>query len=1099
VSAILKWMFVLVLLVAVLGGGAAYWLYGWSDEGLRLEVLRQLTVKAPTLKFDIARAHFDVTTGRVRIYGLTAQLPGENRDQPPALEIPEIVVTLESTQLTDFENVVVQKLRVNKPKVRVVRNTDGTWNWQGIPLESTPGVVLPELEIEHGEIQFQFQLDNKPARNLKLQDFNLSAHPADSRRLAIQVATLLEPAGPLTLDVEVNLDGAAWKCASHEPWRVPVDPGLVQLLCDLSPEIATQVAQGGRWMDEAKTMQAVANSAPSVPVQLESRTQSSAIPDFGLRCVCNVAFQVQQDGPGSPLQFRTDTSIEGGKISNPLLPFPLQDLGGHIYIDNQQIVVSELQATSGTAKVRVEGDVIPNKPVRGGLTLRGVELNDALASRLPEVLRKILRPLALTGVCDVDLELIEERGKWQRQIDIHLTEGTVTHERFPVTVRAVAGNLQLKNDIVKFEAVGKYAGQPVNVRGTILNPGPAHEAEIVLNSRNLPFDDESLKACPAPVQKTIEALHLKGRHNLELRLTRAAGLGQKYEPRLSEEVHGGSLSFNGFPFEIQQLQGSVTWKDNIVEFTDLKGIHDGAKIRGRGRFHCLPAPGRLELAIEAEDAAFDRSLEMALPAHLRQVWNDFKPQGNFDMKTSIAWSPDLPCEIRIPLVKVRDCEVLMRSFPWPIHSMNGEFSYNTEPGKLVIKEVRARHDDTQLTASGSGFFLTGVPWQLKFTELSIEDLDPNGTFRNALPEALRRVFDILRPTGAYSFRGPVEFSASSIGSGSICAIWDLTAVLSRCAMMAGTPIDEISGVIQLKGGWDGTRADLDGELDLDSISVFRRTTGQAYQITGVRGPFSFHKGTLIAGTETAFPPRKIVAPDEKKRIRGEAIGGTVFLDAKVDLLAEPEYRVFVELVRGRLERYSQLYLRGQSNLAGVMNGYINLRGKGTSAERMEGAGKLLIAPAALYELPVFVQMFRMPQLQVPDRTAFEQAELNFTVGEGRFDFNSIELLGESMSLRGRGYIRLDGGMQLTFGSRPGRGPRRLIQNLFMGPEWVGVRVTGNVADPKTQIIPLPELDETMKQFLGVFDPRQMTPIPGRFAPRTGQNPGEKARTPDPVR
>ena len=85
-AAILKWMFVLVLLLAVVGGGTAYYFYCRSDEGLRQMVLRQLEAIAPTLKFDIAQAQWDMI-GRVHIYGVTIRLPDDD-DEVPAIEIP---------------------------------------------------------------------------------------------------------------------------------------------------------------------------------------------------------------------------------------------------------------------------------------------------------------------------------------------------------------------------------------------------------------------------------------------------------------------------------------------------------------------------------------------------------------------------------------------------------------------------------------------------------------------------------------------------------------------------------------------------------------------------------------------------------------------------------------------------------------------------------------------------------------------------------------------------------------------------------------------------------------------------------------------------
>lgn len=1042
-------------------------------------ILRQLEATAPTLKFEIARAQGDMV-GRVHIYGVTVRLPDDD-DEKPALEIPKIEATLEQRPLTDFENVVIQKLRIINPKIRAVRSPDGSWNLKKIALEPSSNNSLPEVEVEHGTISVEVQLPHRNPRRLKFQHFNVSMAPTDSRRLAIQVATLLEPAGPLMLDISVNLDGPKWECVTRRPWRVPVDSKLIQLLSDLSPEVAEHVSKMGKWIETAKSMKATAaNPLPPDIVDAETpQATVTTIPDFGLRCVCELTAQIGQTHPSEPLQFRILTGIKDGQLTNELLPLPLHELQGKVLVDSRQIIVSDVQACNGPMQFFFDGEIVPSKPIQGVMKLRGIELNDPLTSRLPEELRKVLIPLGMTGICDADVVVTHDSGRWEPEIDLRLSRGTVTEKHFPVTVRGVEGKLKLRKNVVTFNATGKYANQPLTVEGTVTNPGPTHSAEVVIKSANLPLDDETLDACPLPVQQTIKALNLTCRHDLWLRLTKPAGAGMKYHPELVERIHQGRMSFNGFRYEIQKLEGMVRWSGDDVTFTNLSGTHDGTVLTASGGFRRNPGRGLLELNIDAEDAAFDRSLKDALPEKLRHVWSDFQPRGQFNIKSRIQWVPGQHCDIEIPSITVRNGEVLMRSFQWSLQNLRGEFAYSTKTGKLEMKELYAKHDDSQVSASGFGSFVPGDFWKLKFTQLNVDNLVPNATFRNALPERIQRVFDHLRPQGDFSFYGPVEFSGPPDRGDAITAAWNLKTVLSGCSINAGTPIDNIYGVVQLDGTWDGTHADLKGDLKLDSISIFRKSTGQAYQISAVRGPFAFHNDEFVAGTRSAIPPRK-AAPDPDQRISGKVIGGTVYLDAVVTSAPESNYVVFVELEKGLLERYAKQYMNGQSNLAGVMNGWITLRGKGSGAENMTGDGKLRIAPAALYELPLFVQMFSMPQLRVPDKTAFAQADLDFTVADERFDFKSIELLGDAMSLRGRGYVRFDGGMELEFGSRPGRGYRRMFQNLLGGAEWIAVRMTGNVGSPNVAYIPLPDLDDAMRQFFNMMPPAS------RLSPRTGQ-------------
>lgn len=1072
--AILKWMFVLILLLAVVGGGAAYWLYARSDEELRLLVLRQLKTMAPTMKFEIARVNCDLM-GRVRLYEFAAFLPEDDEDHP-SLEIPEVLIALESSQMSDFD-FVLQKLYLVKPKLRLSRDAEGKWNLPQFVFQPTAGAPLPDVEIKNASILTEFQLPDQTARKLIFKNFNLSSHPADSRRLAIQIGTELGPSGPLMVNIDAITDGSKWTCSSHQPWRVPVDSGLLQLICDLSPEVSEKMKRVNEWLDAAKVSQALA------PMKLKSQVRENpSVEEFGVKCVCDLTFLVSKDGPNKLPTFQVKADVSKGHINNEILPFPLHEVEGTVYVDSRQFSVENLRAQTGTTRMIFNGDVVPSKPITASVKMRGVDLNENLVSRLPDGIRRLLQSMNLTGTCNIDAAVTQDQGKWLPKVDLWLSKGTVTHERFPVTVRDVNGELHLDHNVVDFDAVGIYAGQTVKAHGRVTNPGKEHGADIIITSQNLPIDDESIAACgayAAPVKQAIQALRLQGRHDFLLRITKRPGLNQKYEPELNEHLYGGSLLFNHFRYGIQNLDGYVKWKGDIVEFNNLRGMHDTTTLTGSGTFHRNPGKGQLNLSIHAKDAEFDRSLELALPQALQQVWSEFQPKGIFDAETEIEWIPGCPCIVKLPNVTIRNAEATMKSFPWSFQNLTGEISYNVDPGVLVMKKLKAEHDDTLLTAEGTGLFQEGKPWQLEFSRFNIDNLIPNTTFRNALPEKIRKIFDQLKPTGVFSFEGPVVFNGPPRPGQSISAAWKLKTVLSRCALTTGTRVEEINGIIELGGAWNGFDTMLEGALNLDTLRIFRhQASGQAYEITRVTGPFAFRDNRFIAGSEAAIPPRKSDVHDPEDRIRGKVIGGTVFLDAVAIHSDEPDYKLFLELQNGKLEQYAQQYLRGQTKLAGIMNGYINLRGKGMSTDRMVGSGKMIVAPASLLELPMFLQIFNMVQFKV-DRAVFEQAEFNFDVADQRFNFSSIEMQGDTFRVGGYGFVRFDGSMELKLGlSR-----KQLIPNPFS--DLATVHVTGNVGKPQTKYGPI-EFDEGMKKFFS-FDPRRMTPRGNLFMPRASQN------------
>ena len=134
---------------------------------------------------------------------------------------------------------------------------------------------------------------------------------------------------------------------------------------------------------------------------------------------------------------------------------------------------------------------------------------------------------------------------------------------------------------------------------------------------------------------------------------------------------------------------------------------------------------------------------------------------------------------------------------------------------------------------------------------------------------------------------------------------------------------------------------------------------------------------------------------------------------------------------------------------------------------------------------MFVQVFRMLRLDAGDRTAFDRADVLFNIDSSRFNFDAIHLKGNTINLHGRGFVRFDGAMQLDFYSMLARNSIGIpvVHEIagFLGRGWVGVKVGGHVGAPQARMVPVPELDEALKQFLGTFEqvpartPRPATP------------------------
>ena len=155
-----------------------------------------------------------------------------------------------------------------------------------------------------------------------------------------------------------------------------------------------------------------------------------------------------------------------------------------------------------------------------------------------------------------------------------------------------------------------------------------------------------------------------------------------------------------------------------------------------------------------------------------------------------------------------------------------------------------------------------------------------------------------------------------------------------------------------------------------------------------------------------------------------------------------------------------------------MNGWAELNGNSTDPKDVMGRGQLMIHPAALYELPVFIQIFKTLSLATPDKTAFNYALTTFDIGNRTVIFNRIDLIGDAISLRGRGWASFDGPLHLEFYSRPASSWQVPLLSNFVDQftqGWVGVSVTGTVQNPRARVMAMPQFDTAFRQFLAAIN------------------------------
>ncbi len=459
------------------------------------------------------------------------------------------------------------------------------------------------------------------------------------------------------------------------------------------------------------------------------------------------------------------------------------------------------------------------------------------------------------------------------------------------------------------------------------------------------------------------------------------------------------------------------------------------------------------------------------------MWDDVAPAGTLkSLSVDVGWVPGSPARIDLPEIDLTAGSIELKDFPYAMSGASGKFAWTD--GLLTIHDFAASHEESQFR--GKGFIEVGPDtWRMRFDDAQVDDLLPDRALRRALGKKLRAAVDALDPQGPVSLSGSFEIRGFEDPEVPAQSEWDLVATLAGGSLNAGVSLSAIHGGIACRGTWDGEIVDLSGSLDLDSLMALD------HQFTQVKGPFRLRDTQFIAGSaEAMLPdrrPRDARPIPLESRISARAIDGMITLDAAVSLLETPTYHAKLTLNKGKLEQYAARYLPGTRNLRGVMTGWIDLQGRGSSRAGLTGRGRLQISPAALYELPVFVQVFRVISFTPTDKPAFHYAHTEFRIDREHFLFNVIDLVGDAINFRGHGTASFDGRLYIDlYSSMPRTGLAKIPVISFVVGEatkgWVGVEVRGQVSQPVARVKAVPQLDDAMKRFLGAFDPRQAAPL-----------------------
>ena len=410
--------------------------------------------------------------------------------------------------------------------------------------------------------------------------------------------------------------------------------------------------------------------------------------------------------------------------------------------------------------------------------------------------------------------------------------------------------------------------------------GPGSVA-VHVAAKNLPIDEKMHKALLPPHQKIVDSFAPKGLVDVDVDVNRLPH-AKEFQNRIIAQFHDTAISYELFPYPIENLRGVLEILPDHWEFHDFIGRNREGTFRARGGSFPIAGGAGHQLRIElaGDRVRLDEQMARALqqPA-LRQTWSALNPGGHLGFTAEVDQTSrpgptevEAPPDIRVHVTPQDGCQIRPTVFPYAMEvALERDGSVEYHDRRVTLKQIVFRHEPTALKLlEGKVTCKTNGGLSIDFLELVGNPVVPDGELVAALPGTLGTAVKTMELREPLSLRLP-QLTVDVKTEGETPEIyWDGSVGLSNAFVRLGVPFEQVSGKIFCKGKFKGELGPVEGHVDLSQATLFNQ-------------PFERIKTNF---TVNVVAPNIVVLNNLDARLFGGSVDGVVKLNLDKGLAYE---------------------------------------------------------------------------------------------------------------------------------------------------------------------------------------------------------------------
>ena len=1049
----------------ILAGVAALAALAWlASAWVSPERVRENVVVTLTEQFDGVDVH--VGSARMRIFGgiaVTDLRLTRRGEAQPFLAVPHAVLFHDKEQL-NRGLLVIKKVELDNPTIRVERAADGTWNVDEVVKPGPADKPVPTLVVKGATV---IVTDRTPGGFPQTTFTNVQGTVLNDPlpTLTVQATGAAEPFGPVALRGRLNRVNRHL-ALSVELAEFPVGPSAVSAAQRFAPDLAPHLAK----------LTAVAN------IKADLTFAPEAVPQWHH----DVRFEVK-----------------GARFEHPDLPAPLEDITGAVRSVDGRVKVEDATARVGEAKLKLSFETRADPPAADAaagadplrriedrlqkldLAVTGVPLDDALFDRLPDKLKRGRKTYSPTGQVDLGYKFTRAGAGWTRELEARPRQAGITYEKFRYPVADVRGLVKRTTthaggETTVIDLVGTAAGQLITVKGRIDGAGPDPGISLRVTGTNVPLDESLYNAFPPKYAAVVREFRTAGRGDFVVEVTQAAGVNRT-ENEFRLDIKDGKLNYTAFPYPLEKLKGRLVVRTSTADdrpgeparapdreeviFDGFTATHGGAPVWMTGSRRPVPDGRDRKLVVQVGGTAvpLDADLHAALAAVKADgVWTAFAPRGALTFHADLevldrAPSPDRP-DFDPPLDPATDVKVTFgfsgptvtpKFFPYELTDLSARLEYKNS--RLDIAHLTGRHGASRvkLAAGEILFYPDGTIWA-NLGGIEMKPCVPDAALKAALPAKLGAALEELQlkggaellvkhlvvsaPGGGEEPLPPTPSPKKGGGARGGAAIAAPSETISAASGFApppflgegaggrGSPPDPViywDAELKLFGASFDTG--VPWEDAFGSVACCGRYEGTHVGAIGgnvwvdralvSRVPVTAARCKVSADAQLPDPARPgqyLPTTVQLLNVAGTLFRGELGGQARIVLAAATRYEVLLTATDVQLEEAARHYKLGSdADLKGIAQAQLLLFNKPdpkTGQLVLEGSGKIDVPTGRMYNLPILLDIVKVFKGSAPDKTAFEQAHAVFRIQGDRIKVEQLDLIGKAVCLGGSGEL-----------------------------------------------------------------------------------------------